>query len=191
MSGPTFKATIKVGVFISHDFRVYEWPSCAKPSEIEEIDPKMVFDVTCDLVLGNITGYKCKADGFGNRGPSNLKHGYGNGSIFVRNLEDLEILPSEDRVLKLYCISLNDMLLYNFTGAVVAAYSEEEALLVEPLLFPESEKDPKWTNWNDYSDKILESFKHDEGNDNNLSVLLLGNAADYIKPGLVMASMYA
>lgn len=80
----SFKARIKRGVLISHDFAVGRWPACKAPGGgTEADDPDMDFD--CTRVLDK--WWDCVAPGFGQRGGLS---DYGNGSIFVHDLDGIE-----------------------------------------------------------------------------------------------------
>lgn len=76
----TFKARIKRGALISHDFAMGRWPACKAPGGgTEAADPDMEFD--CARVHD---WWDCRAPGFGQPGD------YGNCSIFVHDLDGIE-----------------------------------------------------------------------------------------------------
>ena len=90
-------AKIKPGSIIFQDFRSCKWPQCCLPNseyEGEEYqyltkNPEMVFEVEMrsnDYIV-------LTADGYGFQSPRGK---YGNGSISVRSIDDLEILEDYD-----------------------------------------------------------------------------------------------
>jgi len=86
---------IKVGAMIGHDFRFYDWPACAPPnSEYEDEEyqfvaknPNMVFDVLWDGFR-----WECRANGYGRRAWEDEVGGFGNGPIFVKDYDDVEVI---------------------------------------------------------------------------------------------------
>lgn len=77
-----FQARIKIGATIGQDHAMGRWPWCLAPGGKDEADdPDMVFEAQYkDGVID------LRAHGFGLHG---VKDGYGNGSIYVWDIEDL------------------------------------------------------------------------------------------------------
>jgi len=88
------KARIQKNAIIDHDCRVLQWPTCFPPrSEYKEVpykteatDPDMVFDITEKKNEYGVSSYECTAEGYGS------KENYGNGSIYVWELSDLQVV---------------------------------------------------------------------------------------------------
>lgn len=90
-TGPTFKVRIKPGAGIFQDHHFLTWPRCLVGTNgWQAPDQDMVFEAVKE---GN--GWDCKADGFGFHKP---KGDYGNGSIYVRGLDQVEVLPDDTPV---------------------------------------------------------------------------------------------
>jgi hypothetical protein len=90
------RIVIGAGIFQDHHFG--KWPACCPPKseyEGEEYqycakDPDMIFDVS----WGN-NGWVCKADGYGYLRNHGEGGEYGNGSIFVREVDGVELIDEE------------------------------------------------------------------------------------------------
>ncbi len=81
--GPIFKARIKVGAAIGQDHSFMRWPACFAPGGGVSVDPDMEFDAE-----DKGTHFDLRAPGFG---ILNVPGQYGNGSIYVRSINDLEL----------------------------------------------------------------------------------------------------
>jgi hypothetical protein len=86
-TGFKFKARIRLGAPIGHDFGYFKWPECKGTGggEWKAADPDMWFE--CEIMGDD--RYECCAPGYGEKP-------YGNGSLFVYGLKWLDVLP-EDR----------------------------------------------------------------------------------------------
>lgn len=88
---------IKLGAPIFQDFHFGKWPNCLPPeSEYEgekyqykAKDPDMVFEVEWK---GRY--WDCKADGYGMLRSRGEGGEYGNGTIFVHEIDGVELVPS-------------------------------------------------------------------------------------------------
>lgn len=82
--GKVVQARIKMGVGIYQDMRFMKWPHCLAPNRAK-VDPEMVFDA---IWKGRY--WDCSAPGYGKFGGDN----YGNGSIFVDGLDNVEVVEA-------------------------------------------------------------------------------------------------
>lgn len=82
LDGVVRRVRIKVGALVSQDFGYGRWPATKSG---EDVSPDMEFDAEW-------TGewWDCMADGFGRRAWLGEGGGYGNGSIFVHDINGVE-----------------------------------------------------------------------------------------------------
>lgn len=71
------------GAGVFQDFCFRRWPQCRTIAK----DPAMVFDVEWDGRL-----WECKADGYGYQRSRGEDGEYGNGSIFVKKFDGVELV---------------------------------------------------------------------------------------------------
>ena len=79
------KCKIKKGAKVFQDFRVFIYP---------ELDTVVDLDTIFEVKILNGTYYNCVAPGFGGRG------NYGCGSIFLYNINDLEIIEEIGHIIE-------------------------------------------------------------------------------------------
>jgi hypothetical protein len=184
MSEKVIKARFKLGATVFIDNAIRHWPNIPLPDKMEKLDPNLIFEIS-PLFDKSKKFYKCKADGFGLEGDPESIYGYGNGGIIIDNLNSIEEVE-----LKLYNISLCNSPHGYFTSVTVVAYSEEEALLIEPIDESNNIRLDTWTNWIDYAKLAFECLDNELDEDidsvDNLEVLYLGKLTKDIKPGLLI-----
>lgn len=105
------KGRIKLGTPIFQDHRFCKWPECCPPEseyhgddyEYLAKDPYMIFDVEWDG-----RSWDCKANGYGYHKSLGYNGEYGNGSIFIRIFDGVELI-TENRELESRLNELNEM----------------------------------------------------------------------------------
>ncbi len=100
-----YQAKIKQGSVVSHDFSFFNWPDCKWPKGMKP-DSELIFNVEKGKGFFVLT-----RSGFGE-----ISGEYGNGSLFVRHLKDLEFMecdheykPDDSNVL-LECVKCGNII---------------------------------------------------------------------------------
>ena len=88
---------IKVGAGIFQDHHFDKWPNCLPPKRHNGlVNQDMIFDIEW-RETGKDAGYwNCKADGYGYIATRGEIGDYGNGSIFVRDKNGVEVVTANE-----------------------------------------------------------------------------------------------
>ena len=95
------KGKIKIGAGIFQDHHFGKWPNCCPPAkeykgevyEYQARNPDMLFEV--EWTGGH---WDCRADGYGHLSSNGDTGEYGNGSIFVKDRDGVDIVGSNVKV---------------------------------------------------------------------------------------------